>query len=148
MVLFDIPDIRLFWSTDRRFLDQFDEGKDQGTMKFKPFSKFPMCYKDMSFWLPDGQGEGGGRDFHPNDIYELIRDIAGDIVEKVELFDEFKHPKTGKQYIHTVCFRMCVYMCVCMCMCANIYVLLSTFMYMYCMRMAYASILLSWIIYA
>lgn len=27
MVLFDIPDIRLFWSKDRRFLDQFATGK-------------------------------------------------------------------------------------------------------------------------
>jgi phenylalanyl-tRNA synthetase alpha chain len=28
---------------------------------------------------------------------QLIRDVAGDIVEKVELFDEFVHPKTGRR---------------------------------------------------
>jgi phenylalanyl-tRNA synthetase alpha chain len=63
MVLFDIPDIRLFWSNDDRFLKQFHE-KDKN-IKFKPFSKYPLCYKDMSFWLPEDQS------FHPNDIYEV-----------------------------------------------------------------------------
>lgn len=88
MVLFDIPDIRLFWSTDPRFLSQFTDGV---VNKFKPFSKYPHCYKDMSFWLPEDTS------FHPNDLFEMIRDVAGDIVEKVELFDEFTHPKTKRR---------------------------------------------------
>lgn len=43
MVLFGIPDIRLFWSSDSRFLSQFKAG-DLST-KFKSFSKFPPCFK-------------------------------------------------------------------------------------------------------
>lgn len=74
MVLFDIPDIRLFWSTDPRFLDQFKEGQ---FTKFVPFSKFPVCYKDISFWCPV--------EFHENDFTEIVRTVAGDLVEKVEL---------------------------------------------------------------
>lgn len=42
MVLFSIPDIRLFWSKDPRFLSQFSDGKIK---KFVPFSKYPACYK-------------------------------------------------------------------------------------------------------
>ena len=41
MILFDIPDIRLFWSEDQRFLGQFSPG-DLST-KFKSFSKYPPC---------------------------------------------------------------------------------------------------------
>mmetsp|Transcript_18849 Transcript_18849/g.3048 ORF Transcript_18849/g.3048 Transcript_18849/m.3048 type:complete len:85 (-) Transcript_18849:220-474(-) len=50
MRLFDIPDIRLFWSEDQRFLGQFSIEK--GITKFKEFSKYPSCYKDISFWIP------------------------------------------------------------------------------------------------
>jgi phenylalanyl-tRNA synthetase alpha chain len=59
MVLFSIPDIRLFWSEDPRFLDQFSKGE---ITTFQPYSKYPPCYKDMSFWLPKGSEgvvEGG-----------------------------------------------------------------------------------------
>lgn len=86
MVLFSIPDIRLFWSTDERFSSQFKAGK---IAKFVPYSKFPMCYKDISFWLPPTGA-------HVNDVYDIIRTTAGDLVERVQLFDEFTHPKTGK----------------------------------------------------
>jgi len=87
MVLFGIPDIRLFWSQDPRYLKQFEAGK---IVTFQPYSKYPMCYKDVSFWLPqDGP-------YHVNDVHEVVRTHAGDLVEKVELFDEFTHPKTGR----------------------------------------------------
>jgi phenylalanyl-tRNA synthetase alpha chain len=52
MRLFDIPDIRLFWSTDPRFTGQF--AKAQGITKYKSISRHPVCYKDISFWEPSG----------------------------------------------------------------------------------------------
>lgn len=48
MIMFDIPDIRLFWSQDERFLSQFEKDK---VSKFKPFSKYPSCFKDISFYV-------------------------------------------------------------------------------------------------
>ena len=48
MKLFDIPDIRLFWSQDQRVTSQFKAGE---ISKFKPFSKYPSCFKDISFWV-------------------------------------------------------------------------------------------------
>jgi len=87
MVLFSIPDIRLFWSQDPRYLQQFREGEIK---TFEPYSKYPHCYKDVSFWLPD-------YGFHINDVHEIVRAEAGDLVEKVELFDEFTHPNTNRR---------------------------------------------------
>lgn len=59
MSMFQIPDIRLFWLTDKRFLSQFESVKDgirPGVKPpvFQPLSKFPSCYKDISFFLPEG----------------------------------------------------------------------------------------------
>eukprot|EP00455_Lapot_gusevi_P013818 TRINITY_DN1681_c0_g1_i13.p1 TRINITY_DN1681_c0_g1~~TRINITY_DN1681_c0_g1_i13.p1 ORF type:complete len:134 (+),score=23.35 TRINITY_DN1681_c0_g1_i13:43-444(+) len=85
MVLFNIPDIRLFWSQDSRFLDQFKQGK---IVKFQPYSKYPPCYKDISFWLPPN--------FHENDLCSEIRNVAGDLVEQVKFVSEFTHPKTQR----------------------------------------------------
>ena len=75
MILFGIPDIRLFWSTDPRFLSQFSENQ---ITTFKPYSKYPSCFKDVSFWLP----EAG---LHENDFCDLVRDAAGDLVEDVKM---------------------------------------------------------------
>lgn len=58
MLLYSIPDIRLFWSKDSRFLSQFSE---QAPIKtFVPFSKFPACFKDVSFWLQAKKSPAGG----------------------------------------------------------------------------------------
>ena len=111
MRLYNIPDIRLFWSTvrapaadgisfqppatlivshcawpaslslprhgqDARFLSQFSDTKPRTA--FEPYSKYPPCYKDLAFWLPVG-------DFYDNNFFEVVRGIAGDLVENVAL---------------------------------------------------------------
>lgn len=54
-------------------------------------------YKDVSFWIPQGMA------FEKNDVYEIVRGVAGDLVEKVELIDEFVHPKTRRT---SHCYRI------------------------------------------
>jgi phenylalanyl-tRNA synthetase alpha chain len=110
MLLFEIPDIRLFWSKDERFLSQFRglSSNLENLKRFVPFSKFPACYKDVAFWLRSsssaaGGGQGGGQDFHENDVMEIVRDIGGDVVEDVVKVDEFTHPKTGRK---SLCYRI------------------------------------------
>ncbi|GAA6008752.1 hypothetical protein JCM10207_001708 [Rhodosporidiobolus poonsookiae] len=98
MVLFSIPDIRLFWSSDARFASQFRAGE---ISTFKPYSKYPECYKDVAFWLPEKQE--GVAEWHENDFMEVVRDVAGDLVEGVQLIDEFTHPKTGRS---SRCYRL------------------------------------------
>jgi phenylalanyl-tRNA synthetase alpha chain len=58
MLLYGIPDIRLFWSKDTRFLEQFSE--TEPIRRFVPFSKFPACFKDVSFWLGAKKSAAGG----------------------------------------------------------------------------------------
>ena len=128
MLLFGIPDIRLFWSQDQRFLTQFKEGR---ISKFEPFSKYPECYKDVAFWISaapaaatpvaeidsrGGVASAAGGDtrkanpaesepaaFHENDVMEIVRDMAGNLAEDVKLVDEFVHPTSGRK---SLCYRI------------------------------------------
>ncbi|KAL9113262.1 MAG: hypothetical protein Q9227_002597 [Pyrenula ochraceoflavens] len=136
MLLYGIPDIRLFWSRDPRFLDQFAPGK---AAKFVEFSKHPECYKDVAFWLPTpppppkeefiettnsnkpqeevanpsgAAATAGGHmatntpeqpQFHENDLAELVRGVAGPLVESVQLLDDFFSPKMNRK---SLCYRI------------------------------------------
>ncbi|KAL9640226.1 MAG: hypothetical protein Q9164_000413 [Protoblastenia rupestris] len=108
MLLFSIPDIRLFWSQDPRFLSQFTSVQE--IRPFVPFSKYPACYKDVSFWLRSSSSAAGGQGrgvsklgFHENDVMEIVRDIGGDLVEDVRMTDEFTHPVSGRK---SLCYRI------------------------------------------
>jgi phenylalanyl-tRNA synthetase alpha chain len=118
MLLYSIPDIRLFWSQDTRFLSQFSE--QQPIRRFVPFSKYPACFKDVSFWLRSSSPTTGSQQtsgspippaapatpsstFHENDVMEIAREVCGDLVEDVRLTDEFMHPKTGRR---SMCYRV------------------------------------------
>ena len=91
MVMFDIPDIRLFWSTDKRFLNQFTAGE---ITKFQPFSKYEKCYKDVSFFV--------STKFNYNDFCSIARDEdPANLIEEIVLIDEFKKQKQISQ-----CYRI------------------------------------------
>lgn len=92
MILFSIPDIRLFWTEDARFTSQFKSGK---VVKFVPYSKYPECYKDIAFFVPPSWQE--------NDFMELCRECGGDLIENVKCIDTFTNPKSGKV---SMCYRL------------------------------------------
>ena len=94
MLLFGIPDIRLFWTLDERFSNQFEMDK---IATFKPYSKFPGITRDVSFWLPSESL------LHVNDVMEIVRTHGNDLIENVTSIDEFVHPKTGQR---SQCYRI------------------------------------------
>lgn len=97
MLLFEIPDIRLFWTLDDRFHSQFKQGE---ITTFKPYSKYPGTVRDVAFWLPTDKSF---EEIHENDLMEIVRNTAGDLVESVKMIDEFVHPKTGRK---SLCYRI------------------------------------------
>src|SRR3989344_209260 len=74
----DLPDIRLLWSNDPRIKKQLKLGN-----KYIPVSKFPPITRDISFVVSN--------DFVPNNYFDLIRDLGGDLVEQVELLDKYEN---------------------------------------------------------
>ncbi len=80
MISMELPDIRLLWSDDPRVKKQLKLGN-----KFQEVSKYPPITRDISF-VVDGH-------FVPNDYFDLIRDIGGNLVEQVELLDKYEDAK-------------------------------------------------------
>lgn len=98
MLLFSIPDVRLFWSEDSGFLSQFKVDDPFTPITYKEISKFPQLYQDISFWIPTG--------YSTNDFYDVARSVGGDLVERVELVDSFTHPKTQRiSHCYRVTYR-------------------------------------------
>jgi len=40
---------------------------------------------------------------HDNDLCDLVRDVAGDVVEDVKMIDSFTHPKSNRI---SLCYRI------------------------------------------
>ena len=100
MRLYDIPDIRLFWSKDMGFLNQFKVEDPNTTIRYKPISVYPPCKNDISFWLP----EDGS--YSSNEFYEIVRNVGGDRIEQILLKDEFIHPETKRlSHCYTIVYR-------------------------------------------
>ena len=108
MILYNIPDIRLFWSRDEGFLGQFRDVEFFDNIIYTSYSVLPLVSKDVSFWLDtdDVILIDNGSDFKwnkENDFYDLIRSICDDNIEKVELFDHFHHKKKN---LHSNSWRL------------------------------------------
>jgi len=78
MVSMELPDIRLLWSDDERVKKQLKLGQE-----FVEVSKYPQITRDISFVVP--------HTFVPNDYFDLIRDIGGELVEEVSLLDKYEN---------------------------------------------------------
>ncbi len=74
----ELPDIRLLWSEDPRVVKQLHLGQ-----KFEAVSKYPPVVRDISFIVKNT--------FEPNNYFDLIRDIGGDLVEEVQLMDKYEN---------------------------------------------------------
>lgn len=97
MIKMDIPDIRIFWSTDPRITSQF---KDINS-KYKEVSKYPLVARDISFII--------SKSINLNNYYELVRDCAENLIEEVRLTDSYENDeKFGvdkKSYTFRIIYR-------------------------------------------
>lgn len=73
-----LPDIRLLWSDDERIKKQLVLGTT-----YQEVSKYPPVTRDISFIV--------SKTFTPNDYFDLVRDIGGDLIEEVALLDSYEN---------------------------------------------------------
>ena len=96
IISMELPDIRLLWSCDPRVVQQLKLGT-----KYKEVSKYPPIIRDISFVVDS--------DFIPNNYFDLIRDIGGDLVEEVKLLDRYEDAEKfgpGKiSYTYRITYR-------------------------------------------
>lgn len=92
----ELPDIRLLWSQDERVKKQLVLGN-----KFHEVSKYPPITRDISFIVD--------KDFVPNNYFDLIRDIGGELVEEVKLLDKYENAEKFGQdklsYTYRIIYR-------------------------------------------
>lgn len=79
MIKMGIPDIRILWSDDPRITSQF---KDINST-YKEVSKYPPVVRDISFIVD--------KNVSLNTYFEVVRDVAGDLIEEFKLLDTFEN---------------------------------------------------------
>jgi phenylalanyl-tRNA synthetase alpha chain len=93
----ELPDIRLLWSDDERVKKQLKLGHI-----YKEVSKYPAIVRDISFVVDKAN-------FAPNNYFDLVRDVVGDLAEEMALVDEYENAKKfgegKKSYAYRITYR-------------------------------------------
>lgn len=96
MISMKLPDIRLLWSEDERVKKQLVLDQE-----YEEVSKYPPSVRDISFIV--------SKDFAPNIYFDMVRDVAGDLIEEVELIDEYENDEkfgaNKKSYAYRITYR-------------------------------------------
>lgn len=90
MILFEIPDIRYFWSEAPQFSEQFETGD---IVKFQEYSTLEPVTKDISFYMLDNNNSAESAWKNENEFYDVCRTECGDLLEKITLEDQFYNKK-------------------------------------------------------
>ncbi|CAM9821180.1 unnamed protein product [Bubo scandiacus] len=100
MLICGIPDWRMLWTSDTRFLHQFPRGE---LGLFKSFSLYPPSYvHDVSFWVPDGE------QFDEVAFHTIARQVSGEMVISLQLIDSFQQSETRRK---SLCYRLTFQSC-------------------------------------
>lgn len=95
VLLFSIPDWRLLWSHDPRFLKQFALRPSPGK-PFHPFSLYSEHISfDISFWT--------GPTWEEKKFHAVVREASHGTVEQVKRIDAFSHPDLSQT---SYCYRL------------------------------------------
>ncbi len=107
MALKQIPDIRIFWSEDKRILSQW------GNLDpYKNISNFPPIYKDISFFTtkdkfiqdePESRKSGKIELINESDSFDIAwiaREVWGLLIEEIRIIDIFEDDKKS------ICIRI------------------------------------------
>ncbi|XP_078602214.1 ferredoxin-fold anticodon-binding domain-containing protein 1-like [Branchiostoma floridae x Branchiostoma japonicum] len=100
LLKFNIPDIRLLWTEDKSFYEQFRVQSRPAlpSVTYQEFSKFPPSYSyDISFW------ESPDSEYCEDDFMMLLREVSHDVIKEAMVIDCYSQPETGRR---SWCYRL------------------------------------------
>ncbi|KAM4652291.1 ferredoxin-fold anticodon-binding domain-containing protein 1 [Discoglossus pictus] len=100
MCLLEIPDWRLLWTADDRFIQQYDKHQ---LRLFQCFSHHPPYYThDVSFWVHKGMT------FDDLDLHTVAMRTSKGTIKDIKLQDRFENTQTGQT---SLCYRITYQSC-------------------------------------
>lgn len=64
-----------------RGAERYERFPISGTKRYQPFPRYPYIVRDISLWVPDADSDA---------VERVIRDRAGEMLRRIEMFDTFK----------------------------------------------------------
>jgi phenylalanyl-tRNA synthetase alpha chain len=90
MILYDIPDIRILSSKNEKFTSLFAKDSSGNISEHCSAGVCPTYQREVVFVVPQNIKTLAFQ----YQFYELVRVSAEDVVQKVELIDQFQHPRS------------------------------------------------------